>query len=71
MKYYAGISLAFLLSGCSLLGGGDTIGGLKSQETEEADLDFANMDHAQVRDEYKELLDLVDDDFLKEQKVVP
>ena len=67
MKYYAGISLAFLLSGCSLLGGGDTIGGLKSQETEEADLDFANMDHAQVRDEYKELLDLVDDDFLKEQ----
>ncbi|MAS24797.1 MAG: cellulose-binding protein [Oceanospirillaceae bacterium] len=68
MKYYAGISLslAILLTGCAF-GSGNTIGGLKGQETQESDLDFANMDHAQVRDEYRELLDLVDDDFLKEQ----
>ncbi len=30
-------------------------------------LDFENLDHQQVRDEYKELLELVDDQFLKEQ----
>jgi len=70
MKPYAGLSLlslAIALSGCSMFGGGNTIGGLKSQQAEESNLDFTNMDHAQVREEYKELLDLVDDDFLKEQ----
>ncbi|MDK2779173.1 MAG: tetratricopeptide repeat protein [Pseudomonadota bacterium] len=67
MKQLTGISLILLLSGCSLFGGSNTIGGLKSEETEESNLDFARMDHSQVREEYEELLDLVDDDFLKEQ----
>ena len=67
MKHLANMSLLVLLSGCSLFGGSNTIGGLKSQEAEESNLDFANMDHEQVREEYQELLSLVDDEYLKEQ----
>lgn len=61
------MGLPILLSGCSLFGGNDTIGSLKSQETEESNLDFSDMNHHQVREEYQELLELVDDKFLKEQ----
>lgn len=67
MKHLAHLSLLVMLSGCSLFGNNNTIGGLESQEAEESNLDFANMDHEQVREEYQELLDLVDDQFLKEQ----
>lgn len=67
MKRLAGISVLVLLAGCSLFGGKNTIGGLKSQQAEESNLDFSNLDHEQVRQEYKELLELVDDKYLKEQ----
>ncbi|MCP5325562.1 MAG: tetratricopeptide repeat protein [Oceanospirillaceae bacterium] len=67
MKRLAGISMVVLLAGCSLFGGKNTIGGLKSQQAEESNLDFSNLDHEQVRQEYKELLELVDDKYLKEQ----
>lgn len=67
MKRAAGIGLFMLLSGCSLFGGSNTIGSLKSEKAEESNLDFAGMDHQQVREEYQELLDLVDDSYLKEQ----
>ena len=67
MKYWISLSLLALLSGCSLFGGNNTIGSLKSSQPEQSDLDFANLDHQQVRQEYQELLDLVDDQFLKEQ----
>ncbi len=67
MKYWISLSLLTLLSGCSLFGGSNTIGGLKSSKTEQNTLDFADMDHQQVRQGYEELLELVDDQFLKEQ----
>jgi tetratricopeptide (TPR) repeat protein len=67
MRYLAGISVLVLLTGCSLFSNKNTIGGLKSQAAEESKLDFSNLDHEQVRQEYKELLELVDDKYLKEQ----
>jgi tetratricopeptide (TPR) repeat protein len=61
-----GAIVSLLLSGCSSQG---TIAGLDDDQTEaeESTLDFSNLDHAQVRNEYEELLDLVDDEYLKEQ----
>lgn len=59
-------SASLLLAACTSQG---TIGGLEgdSIEAETASLDFNNLDHKQVRTEYEELLDLVDDEYLKEQ----
>ncbi len=48
----------------------DTIGGLdayEDNEREEQALDFKNLDHKSVRDEYQEIIELVDDAYLKEQ----
>ena len=61
-----GAVVSFLLSSCSSQG---TIAGLDTDQVdaEESSLDFSNLDHEQVRNEYEELLDLVDDDYLKEQ----
>ena len=61
-----GAVVSLLLSGCSSQG---TIAGLDDDQTEaeESSLDFSNLDHQQVRSEYEELLDLVDDEYLKEQ----
>ena len=67
MRHFAyGAIVSLLLSGCSSQG---TIAGLDDDQTEaeESSLDFSNLDHAQVRSEYEELLDLVDDEYLKEQ----
>ena len=59
-------AVSFLLSSCSSQG---TIAGLEddSPELEAASLDFSNLNHEKVRTEYEELLDLVDDSYLKEQ----
>lgn len=59
-------SASVILAACSSQG---TIGGLQDDtvEPEIASLDFNNLDHKQVRNEYEELLDLVDDAYLKEQ----
>lgn len=58
-------AVSLVLFGCSSQG---TIGDLQSSNIEsEGRLNFDNLDHEQVRNEYKELIDLVDDAYLKEQ----
>lgn len=58
-------AVSLVLFGCSSQG---TIGDLQSSNVEsEGSLNFDNLDHEQVRNEYKELIDLVDDAYLKEQ----
>ncbi len=69
MKSNNKIVLCFLLSltllGCSSQG---TIAGLESENIEsEHALNFDNLDHEGVREQYEELIDLVDDEYLKEQ----
>ena len=59
------LSVAISLSACSSQG---TIADLEGDTIEtEAGLDFNNLDHEQVRNEYQQLIDLVDDDYLKQQ----
>ena len=59
------LSVAMSLSACSSQG---TIADLEGDTIEtEAGLDFNNLDHEQVRNEYQQLIDLVDDDYLKQQ----
>ncbi len=60
------IALIALLSGC-MFADQNTIGGLSESQEEETNLDFENLDHEGVREEYRELLELVDDAYLKEQ----
>ncbi len=57
-----GVIVYLLLSGCSSQG---TIAGLEQDqiETEQSTLDFSNLDHEKVRNEYQELLGLGDDDY--------
>ena len=57
------------LAGCSLFADKNTIGGLKDENIEDVKggLDFENLNHQQVRNEYQELLELVDDQYMKEQ----
>lgn len=69
MKPIYAISLGLLtcamMVACSNQG---TIADLGETEVEEQSaLDFNNLDQGQVRDEYEQLLELVDDDYLKEQ----
>lgn len=60
-----GLSLSIAIAGCSNQG---TIASLGETEIQrEATLDFGNLDQAQVRNEYEQLLDLVDDEYLKEK----
>ncbi|MFT6154461.1 MAG: hypothetical protein ACJA1X_001818, partial [Bermanella sp.] len=61
-----GAVASLLLFGCSSQG---TIAGLEQDqiEVEQSTLDFSNLDHEKVRNEYQDLLDLVDDDYLKEK----
>lgn len=65
-KIALGAVVSFLLTSCSSQG---TIAGLERDqiEAEESALDFSNLDHEKVRSEYEELLDLVDDKYLKQQ----
>ncbi len=59
------LSVAISLSACSSQG---TIADLEGDEIEtEAGLNFNNLDHEQVRNEYQQLIDLVDDEYLKQQ----
>lgn len=54
-------------SGCGGGGKPSTLGQLKYKEKKEEKLEFKSMDHADVRKEYEELLDLFEDETLKEQ----
>lgn len=44
-----------------------TLGDLEYRPKQEQEIEFEKLDHAQVREEYKELLDLFEDKQLKEQ----
>lgn len=64
MMFIASVSM--LLVAC----GGNkhkTLGGLKYVPEEEKEIEFESLGHAEVRQEYKELLDLFEDEKLKEQ----
>ncbi|MBV1884007.1 MAG: tetratricopeptide repeat protein [Pseudomonadales bacterium] len=71
MKKIVRVSLYCILSslmvGCGLFSDKGTIGRLQKVEKDKTDLSFKNLNHKKVRKEYQELLDLVDDDYLKEQ----
>lgn len=69
IKPLASILLMGTLAGCSLLADKGTIGGIANDPQDEVKggLDFSNMDHQHVRNEYQELLELVDDQYMKEQ----
>lgn len=60
-----------LLAGFLVACGGNTkhstLGDLKYEAKEEKEIEFAKLSHEQVRNEYKELLDLFEDKQLKEQ----
>lgn len=59
------LCVAVSMLGCSSKG---TIADLGNAEIElEQGLDFNNLDHEKVRNEYEQLVDLVDDQYLKEQ----
>jgi len=58
-------ALAALVVACTSQG---TIADLESEGiSDTAALDFENLDHEDVRGEYEQLIDLVDDEYLKEQ----
>ena len=55
------------LGGCSLFAEKGTIGRLQKVEKRQTDFNFNKITHQDVREEYQELIDLVDDQYLKEQ----
>lgn len=57
---------SLLMSGCAYNKQG-TIGALKVVNEPEPDINLDNLDHATVRSEYQEILDLIDDKSLKQQ----
>jgi len=60
-------ALCSSLVSCGLLAEKGTIGHLDKVEKGQTDLSFKNLNYKKVREEYQELIDLVDDDYLKEQ----
>ena len=68
MQYtFVSLALLFLLSACGGNSKQSTLGDLKYQPKEEQEIEFAKLNHEEVRNEYKELLDLFEDKQLKEQ----
>ncbi|WP_086932170.1 tetratricopeptide repeat protein [Agarilytica rhodophyticola] len=69
MNFFVKISLIsplFVLLSCSS-NDTQTLGQLKYEEEKEKELKFEQLSHEQVRQEYKELIDLFEDEQLKEQ----
>ena len=67
---FVGLSafVALTISGCgSTQEKASTLGGLKYEPEEEEKVELSELNHEQVREEYQELLDLFEDDELKEQ----
>lgn len=56
-----------LQSACGGRNKPSTLGQLKYQDKKEEKIEYKKMDHQEVREEYEELLDLFEDDVLKEQ----
>ncbi len=55
------------IAACSWMADKGTIGSLGKVQEEETDLSFDNLDHQKVREEYLEIIELVDDKYLKAQ----
>lgn len=60
------LSAVLLISACSS-NNTQTLGQLKYEQEEEKELEFEKLSHEEVRKEYKELIDLFEDQKLKEQ----
>jgi len=64
-------SIAFvmlvILNGCSSMSGEKTIGKLDSQATHLTDIPLPNVSHKDVRDEYRSLLEIVEEQDLRKQ----
>ncbi|MCG2579613.1 MAG: tetratricopeptide repeat protein [Marinobacter sp.] len=61
------VMLALLLGGCGAFNGGQTIGGLQDQGPALNDIPLPSVRHADVREEYRRLLEVVEERKLKEQ----
>lgn len=66
------ICTAITVSGCGMFGGTKSIGQLKASKQDSSSIDLANIQKApknskKVEEEYKELLELIDDKELKQQ----
>jgi len=61
------ILMLLLLGGCSVLSQDTTIGKLSTDDTQLADIPLPTVSHKDVRDEYRSLLEIVEDNELKEQ----
>ncbi|WP_026180443.1 tetratricopeptide repeat protein [Hahella ganghwensis] len=64
---YSFIAMVILLSGCNLMSQSPTIGKLQSKKTELTDIPLPRVGHEEVREEYRQLLEIVEDPGLKEQ----
>lgn len=61
------LGILVVTGGCNGRTKPTTLGGLKYKEEKEEKIEFERMDHENVRKEYEELLDLFEDENLKEQ----
>ena len=59
--------MVVILGGCSSMSGEKTIGKLDSQDTVLTDIPLPNVSHKDVRDEYRSLLEIVEEQGLREQ----
>lgn len=64
---YSAVMLALVLGGCGTFDGGKTIGRLQDQGQELSDIPLPSVRHADVREEYRQLLQIIEDRKLKEQ----
>ena len=61
------IIMLMLLSGCSTMSGETTIGKLDGRDTHLTDIPLPQVSHKDVRDEYRSLLEIVEESELREQ----
>ncbi len=67
VKWFGVLAVAAMVVSCGGRVKPTTLGGLKYEASEEEKLEFESMSHEEVREEYKELMDLFQDKVLKEQ----
>ncbi|MBD3657942.1 MULTISPECIES: tetratricopeptide repeat protein [Marinobacter] len=64
---YSVVMLALVIGGCGTFDGGKTIGRLQERNQELTDIPLPRVMHADVREEYRELLKTIEDRKLQEQ----